>query len=103
MWRAAILGALAGGGAQLAVNKWTATPGKAAEDTSGGWLGAKFSAITKLTDREYENILEEKILVLDAEIAIIDDDIAALRAQKEDQQGLAAKAEPQTPSSKNQS
>lgn len=35
----------------------------------------------KLTDQEYENILEEKLLRLDAEIAIIDDNIAVLKAE----------------------
>lgn len=40
--------------------------------------------MTRLTDEEYEHVLEEKLLRLDTEIALIDDNIADLRAQKED-------------------
>ncbi|KAF7516039.1 hypothetical protein G7054_g14327 [Neopestalotiopsis clavispora] len=43
-------------------------------------LASKWSPLKKLTDQEYEKLLEEKILKLDAEIAIIDDNIAALKA-----------------------
>lgn len=46
-------------------------------------LASKWSPLKKLTDQEYEKLLEEKILKLDAEIAIIDDNIAALKASEQ--------------------
>lgn len=45
----------------------------------------------KLTDEEYENILEEKLLRLEAEVAIIDEDIAALKAQREERADAVTK------------
>lgn len=45
----------------------------------------------RLTDQEYESILEEKLLRLDAEIAIIDENIAELKAQQEAQMRGARK------------
>lgn len=55
----------------------------------------------QLTDKEYENILEEKLLRLDAEIAIIDDNVAELKAQMKEQ-SKATKEVPETPTSKGQ-
>ncbi|XDG00532.1 hypothetical protein ABKA04_000147 [Annulohypoxylon sp. FPYF3050] len=43
------------------------------------WLDSKWSPMKKLSDREYEEMLQERLLRLDAEISIIDDNIAALR------------------------
>ncbi|KAI0180240.1 hypothetical protein GGR52DRAFT_234039 [Hypoxylon sp. FL1284] len=45
-----------------------------------GWLDSKWSPMKRLSDEEYEEKLEEKILRINAEIAIIDENIAALRA-----------------------
>lgn len=50
---------------------------------SGGWLSSKWSPVTPLTDREYEKMLEDKILNIDAQVALIDDRIAELRAQQQ--------------------
>lgn len=55
----------------------------------------------QLTDQEYENILQEKLLRLDAEIAIIDDNVAELKAQMEEQR-KAKKEAPETPPSNGQ-
>ncbi|KAI9765744.1 MAG: hypothetical protein M1840_007178 [Geoglossum simile] len=41
---------------------------------SSGW-----SPVKALSDREFERMLEEKLLRLDAEIALIDEDIAKLK------------------------
>ncbi|CAN8097362.1 unnamed protein product [Discula destructiva] len=89
---AAIVASLVGGGGQIAVNMWTSSRAQNTEQSSGGWLSAKWSPMMKLTDHEYENILEEKVLRLEAEIAIIDDKIAALRAQQADQTKVPPKA-----------
>lgn len=47
------------------------------------WLDSKWSPMRRLSDKEYEEMLEEKILHLDAQIAIIDENIAALKAPKD--------------------
>ena len=44
------------------------------------WLDSKWSPMKRLTDKEYEEKLEEKILRLEAEIAIINENIESLRA-----------------------
>lgn len=41
--------------------------------------GSKWSPMTPLSDEEYENMLQEKLLQVEAEIAIIDDRIAGYR------------------------
>lgn len=46
-------------------------------------LSSKWSPLKPLTEKEYEHILEERILRLNAEIAVIDDHIASLKTQKE--------------------
>ncbi|KAI1808481.1 hypothetical protein F4811DRAFT_548869 [Daldinia bambusicola] len=48
--------------------------------TKSSWLDSKWSPMKRLTDKEYEEKLEEKILRINAEISIIDDNIASLRA-----------------------
>ncbi|KAI0115008.1 hypothetical protein F4814DRAFT_417869 [Daldinia grandis] len=56
--------------------------GKSKDDSKAkpGWLDSKWSPLRRLSDKEYEEKLEEKILRINAEISIIDDNIAALRA-----------------------
>ncbi|KAI1393845.1 uncharacterized protein F4822DRAFT_386121 [Hypoxylon trugodes] len=49
-----------------------------------GWLDSKYSPLQRLSDRDYEEKLEEKILRIDAEISLIDDSIASLRASNND-------------------
>ncbi|OTA66701.1 hypothetical protein K449DRAFT_431016 [Hypoxylon sp. EC38] len=44
------------------------------------WLDSKWSPLKRLSDKDYEEKLEEKILRINAEISIIDDNIASLRA-----------------------
>ncbi|KAH8894878.1 hypothetical protein GQ53DRAFT_804505 [Thozetella sp. PMI_491] len=50
------------------------------------WLDSKWSPLHKMTDTEYHNYLQEKILSVEAEIAIIDDHIRDLRASKDGKQ-----------------
>ncbi|GAW11261.1 hypothetical protein ANO14919_006040 [Xylariales sp. No.14919] len=45
------------------------------------WLDSKWSPMQRLSDKDYMDKIEEKILRLDAEIAIIDENIASLKAQ----------------------
>lgn len=46
------------------------------------WMDSKWSPITILTNEKYEERLEAQLLRVDAEIAIIDENIQALRSQK---------------------
>jgi hypothetical protein len=43
------------------------------------YLASRWSPVTPLTDRQYEKMLEEKLLKIDAEISIINDNIQEIR------------------------
>ena len=43
----------------------------------------KWSPIKPLTDEEYENMLREKLLRVDAELAILDDDIEKVKREQD--------------------
>ncbi|TGJ84420.1 hypothetical protein E0Z10_g4360 [Xylaria hypoxylon] len=47
------------------------------------WLDSKWSPMQPLSDQDYIDKVEEKILRLDAEIAIIDENIASLKASSQ--------------------
>ena len=47
-----------------------------------GLLESKYSPVTFLSDKEYETILEEKLLRVEAEIAVVDDNIQDLRDEE---------------------
>lgn len=44
-------------------------------------LDSRWSPVKVLSDNEYERMLEEKLLRLNAEIALIDEDVAKLNAE----------------------
>ncbi|KAF3769575.1 hypothetical protein M406DRAFT_248692 [Cryphonectria parasitica EP155] len=92
---AALVFSLLGGGGQFAVNKWTGSSDAPTEKKSDNWF-AKFSPMKRLSDQEYEAILEEKLLRLEAEIAIIDEDIAALKAQEKQKGSESTRQTPST-------
>ena len=52
------------------------------------WMNSKWSPMKVLSDAEYEKMLQEKLLRVNAEIALVDESIEALRAQERD---IAAK------------
>ncbi|KAJ1335451.1 hypothetical protein MN608_02188 [Microdochium nivale] len=52
---------------------------KEKDGDGGGILSWKYSPMTRLSDKEYENRLEEQLLRIDADIAIIDETIASLK------------------------
>ncbi|KAL8371279.1 hypothetical protein RB595_001224 [Gaeumannomyces hyphopodioides] len=66
---------LGAGGQAIANNMAERAPGPKRD-----WLASKWSPLTRLTDEEYEQILEEKILKLEVEIALVEDRISHLRA-----------------------
>ena len=55
-----------------------------AKDLKDSWLNSKWSPMKVLSDSEYENMLQEKLLKVNAEIALIDENIEALRAQEKE-------------------
>jgi len=71
---------LLGAGGQAAVNAAVGT-GSTARSTTG-WLDSRWSPVTRLSDREYSGILQDKIMRLDVEIALADEAISALRQSK---------------------
>jgi hypothetical protein len=46
-----------------------------------------------LSDSEYENVLQEKLLKVNVEIAMVDDSIEALRAQEKEMEAKRAQVE----------
>lgn len=75
MWAATMTGG------QLVVNFWSSQPSRQ-DGEDGSWLRSKWSPLKKLTDKEYIEMMEEKKLKLDVEIALIDDRITELRVAK---------------------
>jgi hypothetical protein len=54
------------------------------KDLKNSWLNSKWSPMKVLSDQEYENMLQEKLLKVNAEIALVDENIEALRAQEKE-------------------
>lgn len=54
------------------------------EDAKGKfqWMNSKWSPVKVLTDAEYETMLREKLLNINAQIALVDENIEDLRAQE---------------------
>lgn len=50
------------------------------KDENESWLRSNWSPLRKLTDQEYIDMMEEKILRVDADIALIDDRITELKS-----------------------
>lgn len=77
---AIIIWGLIGSGGQAIANRSSSAPeASEARDTGGSWLW-KLSPVKKLTDEEYIDMLKEKILKMEVDIALIDDRIAELQA-----------------------
>lgn len=84
---------LVGATGQAIVNSTQGTPGEVKQEKKSIFQSS-WSPLKKLSDDEYRHMLDEKMLKIDVEIALIDDKIAELRASK------AAEAEqPQAPES----
>ncbi|CAI6085447.1 unnamed protein product [Clonostachys chloroleuca] len=58
---------------------------KAEKDEDDSWLRSKWSPLKKLNDQEYVDMMEEKMLRVDADIALIDERIAQLREAQENE------------------
>lgn len=55
------------------------------EKPKASWMNARWSPVKVLSDDEYENLLREKMLRVDADIAILDESIEAVKAEAEKQ------------------
>ncbi|KFA52916.1 hypothetical protein S40293_00879 [Stachybotrys chartarum IBT 40293] len=80
-----IVWSLVGAGGQLVTNRISIKQSKP-RDENDSWLRSKWSPLQKLTDQEYITYLEEKRLRVDADIALIDERIAALQQLRESQE-----------------
>lgn len=84
----AIMFALCGAAGQAIYNRADARPtasesdGKQQKSLQDSWLNSKWSPMKVLTDAEYENMLQEKLLRVNADIALLDERINVLRDQK---------------------
>jgi hypothetical protein len=78
--------AIFGAAGQTAFNtrdtRKSAAPDPALESKKSSWLDSKWSPMRVLSDAEYQHMLEEKLLRVEAEIALIDESIDSLRAQE---------------------
>lgn len=53
------------------------------EIEGGHWLGGRYSPLKQLSDDDYIHKIDEKILRMDADIALIDERIAKLRKEQQ--------------------
>ncbi|KAM7184319.1 hypothetical protein V8F33_013043 [Rhypophila sp. PSN 637] len=96
----AIFWSLFGAGGQAALNAWYKRRAEAGEKKeSGGFLASKWSPLKKLSDEEYEMIIQEKLLGVEAEMAMLDDQINELRAGKAQRASQQASEKGDQPSS----
>lgn len=77
----AIVFSLLGAGGQFASNSWSGPESSPRKQSS--WFTSKWSPMTKLSDEEYKTMLEEKILRVEADLAILEENKAALIAEEE--------------------
>lgn len=82
----AVMFALFGAGGQAIYNAADTRNATAPKNESKqSWMGSKWSPLKVLSDKEYEEILQEKLLSVNAEIALVDESIAALRVQEQEE------------------
>lgn len=75
--------ALFGAGGQKICNMVDSRPAESAEiQKAKSWFDSKWNPVKVLGDEDYEKMLQEKLLYVNAEISIIDEHIEALRSQE---------------------
>ncbi|UNI16398.1 hypothetical protein JDV02_002833 [Purpureocillium takamizusanense] len=84
-----VLWGLVGAGGQLVANRMAAKESQPRGDSSG-WA---WSPLKKLTDEQYIDMMGEKILKVEVDIALINDRIAELRAQAAEKTPRAKESE----------
>ncbi|RDW94917.1 hypothetical protein BP5796_00680 [Coleophoma crateriformis] len=84
----AIMFALCGATGQALYNRADArqpapeADGQQQKSLQDSWLNSKWSPMKVLTDKEYEAMMQEKLLRVNADIALIDEKIASLQDQE---------------------
>lgn len=84
---------LFGAGGQAFHNRVDAkvpVPVDVAESKKVSWLDSKWSPVKVLSDQEYEEMLREKLLKINAQIALVDESIEAVK--QEEQSRIATEA-----------
>lgn len=77
----AVVFSLLGAGGQLASNSWSGS--ETSPKKTSSWFTSKWSPMTKLSDEDYKAMLEDKILRVEADLAILDENRAALVSEQE--------------------
>ncbi|KAI1032807.1 hypothetical protein LB504_006473 [Fusarium proliferatum] len=75
---------IVGAGGQMIANRMATRKPKVHDEKESFW--SRWSPLKKLTDQEYRDMMSEKMLRIDADIALIDDRIAELKKQAEDEE-----------------
>lgn len=65
------------------------TPSEGA-DRSNSWLNSRWSPVKVLSDEEYASMLQEKLLHIRAEIALVDDNLNSLKHPKDEQENSSS-------------
>ncbi|KAK2589938.1 hypothetical protein QQS21_012383 [Conoideocrella luteorostrata] len=73
---------LIGASGQAIANRSSSSATDKSQADGGSWL-SKLSPLKKLTDEEYVDMMKEKILKVEVDIALIDDRIAELKAAEQ--------------------
>lgn len=84
-----IIWGIVGAGGQAIANRSSSEGSKSSDGTS--WL-SKLSPLKKLTDDEYIDMMKEKILKVEVDIALIDDRITELKAAEQSSKELGGQA-----------
>ncbi|KXX75790.1 hypothetical protein MMYC01_207780 [Madurella mycetomatis] len=96
----ALMFSLFGAGGQAVAN-WRAARAANAPPTSSKGFWARWSPFTRLSDRDYEKILEERLLRVEVDIAMIDDHIKELRESEKQMKKESVGSERSDPASPN--
>ena len=80
---ALFLWSILGAAGQKVVNELQVSSNVSSSKEKQSWADSSWSPVRKMTDEEYHGYLQEKILNIEAEISVIDDNIRELRASKE--------------------
>jgi hypothetical protein len=93
--------AILGAGGQVLYNRADSRVSKVAEsfpeNKSKSWFDSKWSPMKPLTDSEHAKMLEEKLLRVDADIALIDERIESLRTQERSLNAQSGEAQTRAP------
>lgn len=96
----ALMFSLFGAGGQAVAN-WRAARAANAPPTPSKRFWARWSPFTRLSDRDYEKILEERLLRVEVDIAMVDDHIRELRESEKQMRTEGAGVEKSDPTPPN--